>query len=180
MKTATSQPSEQTRSILDDLRRIVRVLRESSRAAEQGLGVSGAQLFVLQALADAPALSLGALAERTHTHQSSVSVVVRRLVERGLVRRSVSEQDGRVRELSLTARGAKLLQRAPLAAQDELIAGLEQLSGAQRSALASALVTLVQVMRLADEPAEMFFEDEAADSEPARTATRSRSRERAS
>jgi DNA-binding MarR family transcriptional regulator len=172
METASQRPSEQTRSILDDMRRIVRVLRESSRAAERELGVSGAQLFVLRTLADAPALSLTALAERTHTHQSSVSVVVRRLVERGLLRRSVSEQDGRVRELSLTARGAKLLQRAPLAAQDDLIAGLEQLSSEQRAGLASALSTLVHVMHLTDEPAEMFFEEEAANPEPTRTATR--------
>jgi len=168
MKTADQQPSAQTRAILDDLRRIVRVLRESSRAAEQGFGVSSAQLFVLRTLADAPALSLTAVAERTHTHQSSVSVVVRRLVERGLVRRSVSEQDGRVRELSLTARGAKLLQRAPLAAQDELIAGLEHLGTEQRNGLASALSTLVQVMRLTDEPAAMFFEEDAADPAAAR------------
>jgi DNA-binding MarR family transcriptional regulator len=172
MDIPPQRPSEQSRSILDDLRRIVRVLRESSRAAEQGLGVSGAQLFVLQTLADAPALSLTALAERTHTHQSSVSVVVRRLVERGLLRRSVSEQDGRVRELSVTARGSKLLQRAPLAAQDDLIAGLEQLSSEQRAGLASALSTLVQTMRLTDEPAEMFFEEDAADPAPMGTGAR--------
>src|SRR5262245_44102891 len=109
----SAQPGDQITGVLDDLRRIVRVLRESSRAAEGQLGVTGAQLFVLKALAEAPALSINALAERTRTHQSTVSVVVRRLVEHGLVKRSVSLTDGRRLELSLTRRGRTLLSRAP-------------------------------------------------------------------
>src|SRR4051794_8130303 len=68
------------RAIMDAIRRIVRVLRVSSRAAEKQVGLSGAQLFVLHKLADTPALSLNELADRTRTHQSSVSVVVQRLV----------------------------------------------------------------------------------------------------
>ena len=57
--------------VLDSLRRIVQALRgESSRRAEQDLGVSGAQLFVLDALALAPALSVNELAYRTRTHQN--------------------------------------------------------------------------------------------------------------
>jgi hypothetical protein len=47
---------QETRAILDAVRRIVRALHESSRAAEKTLGVTGAQLFVLQTLADVPGL----------------------------------------------------------------------------------------------------------------------------
>ena len=76
------------RAVLDGVRRIVQNLRESSRWAEKNLGMSGAQLFVLQKLAESPAQSLNALAALTHTHQSSVSTVVNRLVQRGLVTRT--------------------------------------------------------------------------------------------
>src|SRR3954449_11206732 len=79
------------RDVMDAIRRIVRVLRVSSRAAEKQGGLSGAQLFVLHKLADAPALSLNELADRTRTHQSSVSVVVQRLVDRELVARARSD-----------------------------------------------------------------------------------------
>jgi DNA-binding MarR family transcriptional regulator len=78
---------------LDAIRRIIRVLRRSSRRSEQQVGIGGAQLFVLQQLADAPAGSINDLAARTYTHQSSVSVVVRRLVEQGLVARQASASD---------------------------------------------------------------------------------------
>ena len=72
----------EVQAVLDGVRRIVHALRASSRRAEQDYGLSGAQLFVLQRLADAPALSVNELAARTHTHQSSVSTVVAKLVEK--------------------------------------------------------------------------------------------------
>src|ERR1700750_2387985 len=103
----------ETRAVLDAFRRIVQGLRESSRAAEQHAGVSGAQLFVLRTLAEAPRLSLNELAERTRTHQSSVSAVVARLARARLVERGTAAGDARRAELSLTARGRRRLRSAP-------------------------------------------------------------------
>jgi DNA-binding MarR family transcriptional regulator len=147
-------------SILDDLRRVVRALRESSRDSEQRLGVSGAQLFVLQTLSSSDSLSVNQLAARTRTHQSTVSGVVSRLVDRGLVTRTVSASDARRVELSLTRSGRALLARAPLAAQDDLILGIERLAREQRRALASSLRALVVAMDLETEQPAMFFEDD--------------------
>src|SRR4051812_6073325 len=114
--------SQETQSILDSIRRIVRGLRVSSRTAEKELGISGAQLFVLQKLNVNSSLSLNELAERTLTHQSSVSVVIGRLVDRGLVLRTASKTDARRLELSLSAKGRAFLQKAPLTAQERLVA----------------------------------------------------------
>jgi DNA-binding MarR family transcriptional regulator len=143
---------------MDGIRRVVQALRVSSRGAEQRVGLSGAQLFVLQRLAGSPALSINELADATLTHQSSVSVVVRRLVERGLVRRGASGEDGRRVEVSLTARGRHLIERAPGAAQDRLIEGLRRMSTADCRTLAIQLQRLVRAMGLDDQPPAMFFE----------------------
>ncbi len=126
----------------------------------EAVEVSGAQLFVLRALAGSPALSLNDLAARTRTHQSTVSVVVSRLVARRLVRRTQSQTDGRRVELSLSPKGRSLLERAPLAAQDALIGGVERLPRAQRESLATTLRALVRAMKLEeDEAPVMFFEE---------------------
>jgi DNA-binding MarR family transcriptional regulator len=140
--------NRETRAALDGIRRVVQALRVSSRAAEQRVGLSAAQLFVLQRLASSPAMSINDLADATVTHQSSVSVVVRRLVERGLVRRGACSEDGRKAEVSLTARGRRLLERAPGAAQDRLIEGLRRMTPADRRALATQLGRLVRAMDL--------------------------------
>src|SRR4029453_9455083 len=73
---------------------------------------------------DRPSDSLNDLAERTATHQSSVSVVVRRLVERGLVVRTPSAADKRRIEIDVTPAGRALLAEAPITIQQQLIEGL--------------------------------------------------------
>jgi DNA-binding MarR family transcriptional regulator len=144
--------------VLDALRRIVQVLRESSRRAELQLGVTGAQLFVLQKLGEAPSQSLNDLAARTHTHQSSVSTVVARLVERGLVARQRSARDGRRLELVLTAKGRRVAAQTPGAAQDRLVDTIQQLPPRARRRLASLLRQLVAGMDAHERQPHMFFE----------------------
>jgi DNA-binding MarR family transcriptional regulator len=132
--------------VLDSIRYIIHTLRVAGRAAEQSVGVSGAQLYVLQQLAKSPAQSLNELAARTLTHQSSVSVVVSRLVERRLVARSTSPDDGRRIVLTLTPAGRSLLARAPEAAQARLTDGLRRLPERETRALARSLRSLVTTM----------------------------------
>src|SRR3954469_5309098 len=115
------------RAVLDGVRRIVQSLRESSRWAEKRVGMSGAQLFVLQKLEESPAQSLNDLAARTHTHQSSVSTVVARLARQGYPTRVRSRHDGRTVELHLSNRGRGVVKRAPDAVQERLIAAIQQL-----------------------------------------------------
>jgi len=150
------------RAVMDALRRIVRALRISARAAEGRLGISGAQLFVLHELASGAASSIDELAARTHTHQSSVSVVVSRLAARGLVVRRAGADDARRTAIALTGAGRAVLRRAPEVGQTRLIAALERLRPAERRALASHLVALVHALEADDETPAMFFEEDPA------------------
>lgn len=146
------------RDVLDSIRRIVRLLRLSSREAEREVGLSGAQLFVLQKLSEAGMLSVNELADRTHTHQSSVSVVAQALVEKGLVARARAAADARRLELTLTSAAKALLRKAPGAAQDKLIEALEKIPASTRKQLAKGLGQLVEEAGLGDEDPEMFDE----------------------
>src|SRR5581483_1311234 len=124
---------------MNAVRSIVRALRINTRAIELKLGISLAQLFVLQQLAEKPADSLNELADRTATHQSSVSVVVRRLVERGLVSRTASTADKRRIEIAVTPSGRTLLADAPVTVSMELVAALRRLPRNDREMLAELL-----------------------------------------
>jgi DNA-binding MarR family transcriptional regulator len=158
---------------MDSLRRIVRALRLSARDAERSAGVSGAQLFVLQALAEQRASSLNDLAERTLTDQSSVSVVVKRLVDRKLVARKASPDDARRIELSLTTAGRRLLARCPEPTQARLLAALRRLDASELATLTDGFTALLREMGIAEEgPARMFFDEEAASARPRRGGAR--------
>jgi len=157
MGTNTSQNADAQRA-LDSLRRIVRALREAARQAERRFGLSGAQLFVLHKLAESSPASLNEVARRTHTHQSSVSTVVTRLVQRRLVRRVRSERDARMLQLTLTPAGRRLVQRAPDPPADRLIEAIDSLPLREQRALASALGAVAKAIGAAGRPI-MFFEE---------------------
>ena len=146
--------------ILDAIRRLVRHLRLADRAAQSDLGISGAQLFVLTELGKTPSLSLNELAARTRTDQSSVSVVVSRLVDAGLVTRDRDSRDARRLMLNLTRAGRAMLQRAPAVAQEQILAVIDRLASADRKQLADALTDLVDALGAEPGPAPMLFEEE--------------------
>jgi DNA-binding MarR family transcriptional regulator len=151
------------RAILDSVRHIVRALRLSHLEAERKVGLSAAQLFVLQTLKDGHVRSLRDIAAGTATDASSVSVVVARLVEAGLVRRRRSVHDGRQLELSLTARGrARLAAAPPSLAQQSLVDALETLTPGERQSLSGLLRRVVDGMGADHGTAEMFFETRPA------------------
>ena len=126
--SSNGERSEDVGIILDALRSIGRELRLASREAEQRVGVHGAQLHALRQLADSPSTSLTELAERTHTDISSVSVVVSRLVEQGLVARKAADDDRRRLSLGLTARGRAVVRKAPEAGMSRLLRMMAALS----------------------------------------------------
>ena len=148
-----------TQQVLDGVRRIVQALRESSRLAERRVGLTSAQLFVLQKLAESPAISVNELAAATHTHQSSVSVVVRRLAQQGLVRRTRSAVDGRSVTLTLSSRGERAAAQVPDLAQARLVDAVGRLTAARRRQLASTLGEVARTLAGHDGAPAMFFED---------------------
>ena len=146
--------------ILDSIRRLVRLLRVSDRQAQSDLGISGAQLFVLTEIGKTPALSLGDLAARTRTDQSSVSVVVTRLVEAGLITRDRDERDARRLVLHLTRAGRVLLQKAPSVAQERLLTIFDRMPDEERRRFADTFEEIIDSVGAEDGPAPMLFEEE--------------------
>jgi DNA-binding MarR family transcriptional regulator len=158
-------------SVLDALRRITQAIRLSSSVVQDELGITGAQLFVLQQVAVRPGGSLRELAELTLTDQSSVSVVVSRLVDRGYVARRTSSSDARRTELSLTSAGRRLLSRAPEVAQSRLMSALRKVAPKRLEIAASVLGDAARALGPTRGPAPMFFEPP---SKPPRAAARRR------
>jgi DNA-binding MarR family transcriptional regulator len=96
------------------------------------------------------------------TDQSSVSVVVKRLVDRKLVARRPSTIDGRRVELSLSAAGRRLLQRCPEPTQVRLVAAVRRLDVRELAGLDRGLAALVREMGLGDVEPRMFFDTDSS------------------
>ena len=151
-------PNDALVALFNALRRITQAVRRSSTEVQDALGITGAQLFVMQQLAELPGASMRTLAERTLTDQSSVSAVVSRLVGAGYVARRIASEDARRTELTLTAGGRQLLRRAPQLAQPLLLQALRTAPAAQLRTAARVLERAAAALGPTSEPAPMFFE----------------------
>ncbi len=133
-------------SVIEAIRSIIQTLRHSGRETEQKLGISSAQLYVMAELRDKPAMSINELADRTYTHQSSVSMIVARLVENMLVTRTASTRDGRRLAVSLTPAGRAILRKSPDPVQTRLINALRTMSRADLKELSGGLAILTDIL----------------------------------
>ena len=147
-RTATARPKAAAgrKSDIDEIVKAIRSLSrgvtQSSRVAEQRWRVSSAQLLVLRILAESPSASVNDLAAQTDTHQSTVSVVVGRLVRRGLVRRRRSADDARRTELALTPAGWSLHREAAAAELRHMASALSAIPRTRLRGMATSLVEL--------------------------------------
>ena len=153
--------SSEVRAALDALRRIVQALRVGAGDGERRAGLSSAQLFALQQIADHPRISINGVAALTFTHQSSVSVVIQRLVAQRLVTKVAAPDDRRRQRLALTAKGRRALRHAPVAVQERLIAAIAALPAGRRQALAQTLGDVARSVapKQAASLSPMLFED---------------------
>ena len=160
-RQSTSDDAKAVERSMNAVRSIVRALRINTRAIELQMGISLAQLFVLQQLAERSAASLNELAERTATHQSSVSVVVRRLVERGYVSRTSSAADKRRIEIEVTPDGRGLLATAPRTIQTQLMEALRGMQASEQGNLADLLERWLHEAKIDIASPPMLGEDDS-------------------
>jgi DNA-binding MarR family transcriptional regulator len=140
-------------AILGKLRIIIRTAQRHSAAIQKQCGVSGAQLWILQELRDAPGMKVGELAGRLAIHQTTTSNLLDALEKRGYVAKARDEVDQRVVRLSLTASGAKVLRKAPQPARGLLAEALARVDAPHRAQLDAGLQAVLDVIGEADSAA---------------------------
>lgn len=153
---------EDVRVVLDAFRHIVKALRVTSDGSK-GRGVSPAALFALQRIAETPGASVNDIASLTFTHQSSVSVVIDRLVRDGFVAKQAAPEDRRRCRLQITVKGRRVIDRAPMAGQERLIDVIQALPASERRSLARSLGRVARAIAPAAGVGAppMFFEESA-------------------
>jgi len=83
-------------------------LQSTSKWMEVRLGVTGPQRLVIRMIGCFPGVSAGALANLLYVHPSTLTGVLRRLTDRGAIRRTADPHDSRRALFWLTTRGARI------------------------------------------------------------------------
>jgi len=135
---------------LQKFRIIIGAVRQHSQALEAACGISGAQVWVLASIADAPDITVSQLSQALSVHVSTASNLLDKLARAGLVERIRSEEDRRVVRLRLTEAGSDILARAPRPLTGLIVDALEKMPSDALTRLDSELSCLIGNLNLVD------------------------------
>lgn len=138
--------------ILVKLRKIIRSINLESKKIEKELGVSIPQLLVLQYLSDQEDYKAFAkdIKAYINLNASTVSGIISRLESKGLVARLPKPNDKRAIYITLTAKGAVLIQKSPTTLQEKVSQKLKKLTSVQIDELDKNIELLTAIMDVED------------------------------
>jgi DNA-binding MarR family transcriptional regulator len=136
--------------VLIAVRKIIRATDLHSRHLARTAGLTTPQLMVLQAIDTLGTVAIARLAEAVSLSQATVTTIIDRLEQRGLVERRRSPEDRRVVNAYLTESGGALLASAPAPLQDTFTRRFEQLADWEQTLILSALQRVASMMGAAE------------------------------
>ncbi len=134
---------------MDVLRRIIRATDLHSRFLMTNYGLTAPQLMVLSDLSGRNGMSISDLSNAMHLSQATVTGIIDRLQDRGLVLRQRSSLDKRRTLVYLTDKGAEILSKAPPFIHEDFNRRFNELPTWQKSMILSSLQRLVSLMETA-------------------------------
>jgi MarR family transcriptional regulator, organic hydroperoxide resistance regulator len=109
--------------------------RRLAREECQRLGITATQLNVLKLLEEIGDLSLSELSKRIASQNSTVTGIVDRMVDAGLVQRERDDDDRRVWRIRMTAKGTRLARSVTVAPWDILHQAVDGLPAGEKQEL---------------------------------------------
>ena len=141
-----SEPREIEDDIVAAIRRIIRAIDLQSRRLTERYKLTGPQLVTLREAERLVSPTTSALARAVHLSQPTVTGILNRLEQRGLVQRVRSSDDRRSVEIRVTEAGGELLDETPSLLQDRFRSELKRLDEWERHGLLSALQRIASMM----------------------------------
>lgn len=136
--------------VLVALRRIIRATDQNSKRLGRSTGLTAPQIVLMRAIDAHPSATLGFLTERVSLSQATVTTILDRLEERGLVARRRNAKDKRVVNVALTPSGEALLKTAPQPLQEAFRDRFAQLPEHQQAWIQRSLDTVAGMMDAQD------------------------------
>lgn len=128
------------------LRRVMRAVDLHSRKLMQSHGLTGPQALVLQEAVKGVGISAGELASRVSLSQATVTDILNRLEQRGLLTRERSESDRRKVMVRPTPTGSEVMAAAPPLLQETFVHRYADLKPWEQMLLLSSLQRIAELM----------------------------------
>jgi DNA-binding MarR family transcriptional regulator len=132
--------------VLVSLRRLIRATDLHSKQLMKTAGLTAPQLLLLQAIRANSEVTIGELAREISLSQATVTNILDRLENRGMIYRKRSENDKRKVHAYLTDGGIEQLKNAPTPLQEHFVRQFSDLDDWEQNMILSSLQRVAQMM----------------------------------
>ncbi|MCA0869389.1 MarR family transcriptional regulator [Seohaeicola saemankumensis] len=146
----TSTPRDRTDDSLIALRRIMRATELFARDLAHAVGLTPAQLRVLQIVDERGSVTPKSLASQMGVSQATVTALVDKLVSQQLVERVPSELDRRQTNVVATPLASDRLKNAPDALQQRYVRAFSELADWEQAQLVASLERVAEMMNASE------------------------------
>jgi len=137
----------------DRIQEVIHLIRKLMQAGERytkelnkKFSVSAPQVACLLALLDNGPIAPSQIAKKIMVESSTVTGIIDRLEQKGLVARTRVSQDRRVITIELTDSGRRLAENAPPPIQHKIVKGLRKIDEGDRAQIIEALARLTEMV----------------------------------
>jgi DNA-binding MarR family transcriptional regulator len=149
-KKKTDFPWDLTREIIFSIRKLMQGAELYTKELNKKYQVSAGQLNCILALYEQGSLPPSQIAKYMMVKSSTVTGVVDRLEQKGLVTRTRNSPDRRIINIELTEAGKKLAKNAPPPIQQKIIDGIRKLPEKEIKRIVIALTKLSDMLDVQD------------------------------
>jgi DNA-binding MarR family transcriptional regulator len=111
-------------------------------------GLSGSQLWIMQQIYNFNGISNSELAKNLTLHVSTCSILVNKLIKKGLVEKVRSSTDERKIVLTITSKGKQLMAKAPKSPEGAIPSTLKKLNIEELEELNTVLTKFAKKMKV--------------------------------
>jgi len=168
LQKEAGDPIRDVRDVVFLLRKIVQGGQQYTKKLHKTFNVSTPQLASLLALKDDGPMSPSQIARKIMVQSSTVTGIIDRLQQKGLVTRERDSPDRRVITVRITDPGRRLAESAPPPIQIRIVNGLRRLKDRERTEIINSLTRLAEMMDAQDleiEEEEAFEQAEEEEEE---------------
>jgi DNA-binding MarR family transcriptional regulator len=151
---AIETPQDRVREIIYQIRRLMQAGELFTKELNKTYQVSAPQLHCLLALYEHGPLPPSQIARHIMVKSSTVTGIIDRLEQKGLVYRLRNSPDRRVITIQLTVAGKELAQNAPPPIQHKIVDGLRKLPEKEINQIILSLSKLTHLLDVQDLEAE--------------------------
>jgi len=139
-----------SQEVYSTLRQIVRAMDVHSKYLHKYYGLSGPQLTILKELSDVNEIPTGQLAKKISLSQATVTDILDRLEEKGLIIRQRSSFDKRRVYIQISEKGKAIVLKNPSLLKEDFIRQFNELEDWEQTLILSSMQRVVAMMKTPD------------------------------